>query len=370
MPDKILLIGDYSNCQTNLAFALRKLGYEVTLATSINYLSACKYPDINISRQKGVKGKLEYFFNANLSWKYKFRGYDIVVVHDPHFLSLKPHRLHTFFESLKRYNGKVFYNAMSNDIRYHRMCEDKDSPLKYNEWFINGKPSLWLKKHQYKWKEWHDASLIGYQEHFFDNIDGATAVLFEYFEGLRFCKPKTKIGYCGIPINTQDIPFRPPVIKDKVKVLIAVDSHRSVMKGSDLLESAISDINKRYPNLIEVKIAQDLPFIEFCKIMLDSHVVVDQVYSYSPATTALLGMAMGKTVVSGGEDIFYDFIGEKENRPIINAIPDLDQLTLTLEKYLLDKEFIESNAYKSRDFVIQHNEASKVAKRCIDLWYK
>ena len=96
--------------------------------------------------------------------------------------------------------------------------------------------------------------------------------------------------------------------------------------------------------------------------------ILDQVYSYTPATTALIAMAMGKTVVSGGEPEFYEFIGEKENHPIINATFDVNKLYDSIEKVVLDKNFLSENALKSREFVEKHNNSLIVAKRFVNLW--
>ena len=81
-------------------------------------------------------------------------------------------------------------------------------------------------------------------------------------------------------------------------------------------------------------------------------------------------MAHGLTTVTGGEDEYYDFIGEYENRPIINAIPDDNELYKSLEQIVLNPEIIPARAKSNRDFVIKHNDSTVVAKRYIDFWEK
>lgn len=80
-------------------------------------------------------------------------------------------------------------------------------------------------------------------------------------------------------------------------------------------------------------------------------------------------MAMGKTVVSGGEPEYYDFIGEHDNRPIINAVPDDDDaLFRAIENTVLHTHALIDNGKRNREFVIKHNDAGVVAKRFTDFW--
>ena len=68
-------------------------------------------------------------------------------------------------------------------------------------------------------------------------------------------------------------------------------------------------------------------------MMRSSHVILDQLYSYTPATNAMLAMAQGIVAVTGAEPEFYDFIDEHDNRPIINAVPDDEALFRTFRGY-------------------------------------
>ena len=102
--------------------------------------------------------------------------------------------------------------------------------------------------------------------------------------------------------------------------------------------------------------------------MRNSHVVLDQLYSYTPATNSLLAMAMGLNTLSGGEKEFYDFIGEHELQPIINAVPNEDVLFRTLEDVVLHPELIVKRSHEGRKFVEKHNDSNIVAQRFIDFW--
>ena len=54
-------------------------------------------------------------------------------------------------------------------------------------------------------------------------------------------------------------------------------------------------------------------------------VLVDQFYSYTPSMNSLAAMARGTVVIGGGEEDYYNFIGEAELRPIINVSPEYSE---------------------------------------------
>lgn len=362
---KILLLGDYSNCHANLATGLRKVGCRVTMMSPRNYLSADKI-DINTARKDGKIGGLLLFLKALTIWRKYLKGYDVVSINDPIFLHLKPERLKPLFNFLKEENDLVFYTAMSNDVNYLRMCKDPSIPLKKNEFFIDGKPSPWNLEDPKRWEGWQVPSLVSYQDYVFDNLDGALSVLYEYHVGLRHRFEENKIGYIGIPIDTSEIPFIGPGNSKKIRILLGRDRKRIKMKGSDLLEEAAIHLARKYPYQIELKIAENLPYYTFVDELKKSDIILDQVYSYTPATTALLAMAMGKTVVTGGEPEYYEFIGEKENHPIINASMNVTDLINSLENVIFDKNFLNENANKARNFVEKHNDHKIVAQRYLN----
>lgn len=367
--NKILLLGDYSNCHANLAKGLRKLGREVTVMAPVNYLSS-KEVDIDTSRKSGKIGGLMLYLKALTKYAGNMKGYDVVAINDPVFLNLRPERLLPIFKRLKANNRAIFYTAMSNDVNYLRMCQDDNSPLKFSEFFIDCKPSPWYLENPGRFADWFNPSLVSYEDFVFDNLDGAVSVLYEYHKGLEYRFDESKIAYGGISVNTGAVPFVGIEEKPKIRMFLGRDKKRIKMKGADILEMAANNIVGKYPDKVELKIAENIPYKDFVEELKKSDIVLDQVYSYTPATTALLSMAMGKTVVSGGETEYYDFIGEKENRPIINASYDVDELTRTLENLVLNRDFIKSNAYRSREFVEKHNDIEVVARRFLDFWDK
>ncbi len=367
---KILLLGDYSNCHRTLATGLLRLGHDVTVISNGSFWMNC-HRDIDISRKPGKTGGLRLFLRSLGPLHRHLKGYDVVALHDPQFLQLKPARLRYLFDRLKRDNGSIFLTAMSTDIGFLDMLEAEDSPLKYSEWFVYGKPARWNLANPGKWEEWHEPALVDYQRHVFDNLDGAVSILYEYVLGMDRALGKERSGYGGIPIDLSLYnPVTLPDNPETVKLFLGRDRTRMPMKGSDFLEIAARRVTDRYPGKAELTIVENRPFDEFVMLLCNSHVVLDQIYSYTPATTALMAMAYGLNTVSGGESDFYDYIGEHTLRPVINAPVELDELTETLDRTVSAPELIAQRGRESRLFVEKHNDCEIVAARFLDFWTK
>lgn len=135
-----------------------------------------------------------------------------------------------------------------------------------------------------------------------------------------------------------------------------------------MLEKAARTVVQRHPDAARLEIVEDKPYSEYCRLLESAHILLDQAYSFTPATNALIAMAMGKNVVSGAEPEFYDFIGEQNLRPIINASPHLDLMIEILDKIVSDPHSIEARGRDSRRFVEKHHDCTIVARRAVDFW--
>ena len=366
-PD-ILLLGDYSNCHRALSMGLRALGCNVTVASDGSRWQQCER-DVDITRTPGKLGGLLYAMKMHGLLRTSLSGFDVVAIHDPNFVMLRPERLRPLFDLLKRRNGSVFLTSMSSDIAYFDMLEAEDSPLRYSEWFVDGKRSRMYDARPEMWESWHQPKLVDYQNHVFDNLDGAVSVLYEYQMGIERRMGKAKTAYGGLPIVMENYsPVELPENPEKIRFFLGRDRNRKLMKGSDYLEIAAKRVVERYPDKAELVIVENRPFAEFVELLKSAHVVLDQIYSYTPATTALMAMAYGLNVVTGGEPEYYDFIEETENRPIINAPIEVDPLTAVLEEIVKKPQEIRERGLRSREFVMKHNDSRVVARRFLDFW--
>ena len=137
--------------------------------------------------------------------------------------------------------------------------------------------------------------------------------------------------------NWRFIPFpidvkHAPVITDFAKVafpperpvrfFVGVQRSRSSYKGTDIMLRALRRLEAERPDEVQVVAVENLPFDEYKRAMLSCDVLLDQLYSYTPAMNALQAMAQGLVVVGGGEPESYDLLGCADLRPIVNVLPD------------------------------------------------
>lgn len=365
----ILLLGDYSNCHRTLATGLRSLGCRVTVASDgSKWMNTGR--DIDISRGQGKSGGARLLLRSSFGdLSRSLRGFDIVAIHDLNFLNLRPIWLRPLLRRIKKRNGSLFLTAMSTDIAYLDMVSPPHSPLRYSEWFIGSEPSRHHLANLEKWQAWHAPKLVDYQREALDALNGAVSVLYEYHLGMERALGEDRCAYGGIPVDTQLLtPQNLPDEPQKVKFFLGRDRTRKLMKGSDYLETAARTVVSEMPEAAELEIVENLPFDKFLQRLRGAHVVLDQIYSYTPATTALMAMALGLNTVSGAEPEFYEFIGERRNHPIINAPVNLESLTDTLRNIVLNKTEIAHRGAASREFVLKHNSAEVVAKRFLNFW--
>ena len=143
-----------------------------------------------------------------------------------------------------------------------------------------------------------------------------------------------------------------------------------MLKGTDIMLRALERIVAAYPDRAEMVKAESVPFAEYKKMMCSSDVLLDQIYSYTPAMNALQAMSQGLIVVSGAEEENYEILGETELRPIINVQPDEEDAYHQLEQLVLHPERLPQLQLDSIEYVRRHHDSIKVAKQYLEAWKK
>ena len=377
---KILLFGEYSNVHWTLACALRKLGHEVTVVSNGDEWKA--YPaDISLIRKPGRWGRLTYLLRVLLLLP-KLRGYDVVQLINPvHFIDLKAERAVRIYDYLRRHNKKVFLGAFGYDYHYVydsvvrrtlRYC-DFYTPTRevHHEW-NDANERDWLRTYK------KEASI-----HVAETCDGIISGLYEYDVAYRPHFPD-KTTFIPMPIEMGDglevngdglrvnenfqlasFNFQLP---QRLRFFIGINRSRTMIKGTDIMLRALERIVADYPDRAEMVKAESVPFAEYKEMMRSSDVLLDQIYSYTPAMNALQAMSQGLIVVSGGEEENYEILGETELRPIINVQPDEEDIYRQLEQLVLHPERIAQLKRDSIEYIRRHHDSLKVAERYLEAW--
>lgn len=368
---RILFMGDASNMHNCLAGQLRRLGHDVTVAShGSRWMNTER--DIDLFRPAGHWGAVRYLARI-VGALPKLRGFDIVQLVNPIFLDLKPAKVRPVFDYLKRHNRAVVLSALGTDYVYYAACHDGHT-YRYSDYFVGSEPSPYVGSPEYHAQEqdnWRQPFMKRHNDYIVDRIDGAVACLWEYYVAYRPVLGN-RVAYAGIPIDLDTVDYTPLEREpQRVRFFLGIQRDRTLIKGTDRLLDALRRVHDRHPDKCEMEVVENVPYHEYVERMRSSHVLLDQIYSYTPATNALLAMAQGLVAVSGGEPEYYDLIGERDNRPIINVDPRVEgDIDRQLEHIIAHKRLLPEMSRNSRAFVERHHNVADIARRYLDFWNK
>lgn len=365
-PLRILLMGDYSNVHWTLAEGLRRLGHTVTVVSDGDGWK--NYPrDIDLRRHSLSRlDSLLYYIQCKRTIR-QLRGYDVVQLINPIFLDLRGPHIQPFYERLRKQNGKMFMGAFGMDYYWVKTCLDCTT-FRYSDFNIGNHPRTEESYNKPFIRDWLSPEKRDINVHIAKDCDGIISGLYEYDRCYRPAFP-SKTQFIPFPINTERItPKEPYQEGNPVRFFVGIQKTRSEYKGTDIMLRALQRVKARHPHLCEMRIAESVPYEEYQQMMNTSDVILDQLYSYTPAMNALLAMAKGLIVVGGGEPENYDILGETELRPIINVLPNEEDVFRQLEDLVLHPERIPQLSHDSMEYVRRHHDYVHVAEQYVQFW--
>ena len=369
---KILLMGEYSNVHATLAEGLRKLGHHITVLSNGDFWK--NYPrDIDLVRKPGKLGGIMYMMKL-YTIVHKLRGYDIVQLINPMFLELKAERIFPIYQYLRKHNKKIILGGFGMDYYWVSVC-CKDKPLRYSDFNIGNELRTNADALKER-KDWLGTEKGRLNQMIAEDCDGIITGLYEYWACYQPSFPQ-KTTFIPFPIKPQLITSGngnsyihvenhqviPLDIPKKVKLFIGINKSRSEYKGTDIMLKAAQAIAKKYPDKTELRIAENIPFAEYVKMMNGSDAILDQLYSYTPSMNPLEAMARGIICIGGGEPENYEIIHEDKLRPIINVLPNYESVYQELEHLVLHPELVPLLKQQSIEYINKHHDYIKVAKR-------
>ena len=361
---KILLIGEYSNVHWTLAEGLRSLGHKVCVVSNGDFWKNYNR-DISLVRHEGKIGGIRYLLETYATLPF-LRGYDVVQIINPMFLEVKAERIQPIYRYLRKNNRKMFLGAYGIDAYWVECAGAMPPVFRYSDFNIGNSPITndYINEQKADWQGTPKARL----NHIIaDDCDGIIAGMYEYHKAYTE-KHSDKLTYIPFPI---DAATSAPQIYDgkrKVRFFIGIQKSRSIYKGTDILLRALERLHSQYPEECEILRAENVPYRQYTKMVDDCDILLDQIYGYSPGMNALLAMAKGKIVVGGAEEECYEILGEKELHPMINVLPDEEDVYKKLEDILLHKERIAQMQLDSVEYIMRHHTPQKVAQKYLDFW--
>ncbi len=360
---KILLIGEYSNVHATLAAGLKRLGHEAIVLSNGDFWK--NYPrDINLERKPGRLGGMAYM--ARLATLLpRLRGYDIVQIINPMFLELKAERIGPVYDYLRRHNRRMVMGAFGMDWYWMNSCVN-DKPLRYSDFNIGDRLRDDHEAMLYR-NDWTGTAKEWLNKRIAADCDAIVAGLYEYWVSYMPAFPQ-KTSFIPLPIVMPAEEPRCWKEGEKIKVFIGINKTRSAYKGTDIMLRAAREVANKYPEKIELRVAESVPYDEYRKMMDGSDVILDQLYSYTPSMNPLLAMSKGIVCVGGGEPENYEILGEEKLRPIINVQPTEESVRDSLEQLAKHPERLPQLQSESIAYVRKHHDYVKVARQYEQLY--
>lgn len=364
---KILLLGEYSNVHWTLAEGLRERGHKVVVASNGDFWK--DYPrDIDLKRSYSKLGGIALMAKIALNFP-KLRGFDVVQVINPMFMELKAERLLPIYKYLRRNNKRVVMGAFGMDYYWIEYCRNPQN-FRYSDFNIGDKlrDTPDTRKEIADWIGTPKETLNKYIARDCDAIVGGLYELWACYQP-DFKEKTTFIPY-PIRISEKPLPQERFSVHTPLRLFIGIQRSRSAYKGTDIMLKAARKLQGLYPEKVELRVAENVPFDEYTKLMEHSDVLLDQLYSYTPSMNPLGAMAKGIVCVGGGEPENYEILNETELRPIVNVEPNFEDVYKKLEELVLNPSNIPMLKQQSVEYIKRHHDYKKIAERYETLYKK
>ena len=362
---KILLFGDFSFVHLTLKKGLEEMGHEV-LFVSDGEGRRNTPRDIDVARdlKYGKLGGLKVLWTLLRNAR-RLCGHDIAIVHCYQAVPLRAWLNAILLRLVKKHNSFMALGCYFDDPQVIGMQLKGIPP--YSDMYWNGAPQN-LEKHSVRLKQlipecvssWRKAVSIA---------DIIIPCLYEYWAAYAV-EPslRRKMRYIPLPmVIPQNVEIKGR--GTKINVLVGVQSKREYVKGARVIAKMVEEVDRRNPGRLDIRYVEDVPYAEYCKMLAGADVLVDQLYSFTPSMNSLAAMARGTVVIGGGEEEFYDFIGEKELRPIINVSPEksFEDNVKAIESALIPEGSVEWLSRQSIEFVRKYHDYRKVTAMYLDV---
>lgn len=363
---RILLLGEASWVHFNLRKGLRELGNDVTLVSNGNDFRNIPR-DIDIARNPkwGKLGGLAVAWTLLRNIR-KLCGNDIVQIHNYQFITLGMGFNRFIIRFLKRHNRCLVKCCLGDDPQIINM--QLEGVPRYSDMFWHGVPQN-VELNKERIEEQNNEECLSCWKVATESSEALLPCLYEYC--LAYDTPlfRPKLHYMPLPIQVPDN-VKPKGRGEVVKVLVGVQRSREYMKGALKIAEFVEEASRRNPGRIEISYAENVPYAEYCEMLSATDVQVDQFYSYTPSMNSLAAMARGTVVIGGGEEEAYEFIGEKELRPIINVSPEksFEENVQTIERALTVPGNVERLSRESILYARKHHDYRSVSRQYESLY--
>jgi len=376
---RILLVGEFSRLHNSLKEGLTALGHEVHIVGTGDDFK--KYPvDFSISStlissnvffrfcnkvcKKIFRTDLEAIERARRFRRFlpQLKGYDVIQLINSNALETYPRLAEKLYRKLFDQNSKKFLLVcgdetpivdvlLKNNLKYSVLTPYFENPdtKKYYHYtlnYTNTKP-----------RKLFDFLLA--------NCNGLFASDLDYKIPLE--QAGFDFSFIPNPINTDKLDFIPMEITSKIVIFHGINKYSAVKKGSSIFLEALSKIELKYGDKVEIKIVNSLPYDEYQKHIHSAHIILDQIYSFDQGYNALEAMALGKVVFTGAETEFQDYY-QLSDTVAINALPDVESIVKQLSFLIENPNEIIAIGQRARKFIEKEHDYVEIAEKYLKSW--
>jgi len=344
---KVLLLHEMSGVHTELKKGLLAIGVEAQIATFGDGWKSYT-TDISLGNLNGLaRGAISKTFNqARLLSQIGL--FDIVqsISPTPFFRPIN----RAFLNFMASKGSKLFYLAAGSDAIYRKHVRD----LPYfppHDWYESDKEYSCL-------------------DYLLRRSSGIIPVCYEY----QYCMRRdNRDTHEVIPFPVDISAHAAPKLATGKKLKVFHPLNRlnpnNDFKGSAAIKSVFERLSSRYSDIAEFIIAGGMPHNEYNRFTNEVDIIVDQLNSMSYGMSAAYGLAKGKVVLSGLEEVTKSVPYYREC-PIVNVQPYPGDLEQKLESLLTSRLHIRELGEKSRSFAERFHDHKKVAEAFLAIYEK
>lgn len=375
---RILLIGEYSRLHNSLKEGLVALGHDVTLVGNgdgfknfpVDLSTKARWSESKIGNVfRKVIHRLTKLDIAQLEFGIRFyfhlkqlKGFDVVQLINESPIQTTPKLERYLLKKIFNQNPKAFLLCCGVDyIVAKHLMEKKERYSIMNPFFEN--PNS---KKEYEFiLDYLSPNHIKTHDLVYQNIVGVIASDMDYVLPMQGHSKFS--GLIPNPINTTKINSIPLENFDKVVIFLGINRGTYYTKGISFFERALETIQQKYPDNVEIIIAENLPYNDYIQKYNRAHIILDQVYGFDQGYNALEAMAKGKVVFTGAEKEFEDYYKLTE-KVAVNALPDVDYLVNELSNLIENPNELIIIGKRARLFIEKEHDYLIIARKYCEIW--
>lgn len=375
---RILLIGEFSRLHNSLKEGLIANGHEVLLVSNGDGFK--NYPSDISTRATFCAGSIGSFIKKMVFRLFQFdlmkfehgvrfyfrlnqlKNFDVVQFINESAIQTQPAFERYLISKIVSNNKKCFLLCCGPDYLVTQYLVSKKERYSIMNPYFEKEES----KKEYRFIfDFLSKGHIKLHEFIYSRTNGVLASDIDYHLPLK--GHNHYLGLIPNPINTTKNPYITTIFEGTIRIFLGINRSTYYTKGISFFEEALTIIQKKYGPLVDITIAENVPYETYIKQYNSCHILLDQVYGYDQGYNALEAMAKGKVVFTGAEKEFYEYYNLHE-KVAINALPSVDEIVEELNKLIENPKEIEAMGLRARAFVEKHHQHLMIAEKYLLVW--